>query len=53
MAANLRCGAWYTPPELVKGTTYFKSTDGHMREWGFSLKRPNLHLVKLLDEHDG
>ncbi|SPO40032.1 related to RIT1 - initiator tRNA phosphoribosyl-transferase [Pseudozyma flocculosa] len=47
-AANLRCGAWYTPPSLTTLVSYFKSTDGHTHQWAFSLKRPNLHLVHPL-----
>lgn len=49
--ANLRCGAWYVDPTVpapVRGESYFKSTDGHMHQWSFSLKRANLHLVPLL-----
>mgnify|MGYP002713641075 FL=1 len=44
----MRCGAWYTPPDRVAATSYFKSTDGHMHQWDFSLKRANLHLVDIL-----
>ena len=44
----MRCGAWYTPPERVQATSYFKSTDGHMHQWDFSLKRTNLHLVEAI-----
>ncbi|KAJ7574562.1 tRNA A64-2'-O-ribosylphosphate transferase [Mycena floridula] len=56
---NLRCGAWYTDPQLV-GTTpsgtcpaYFKSTDGHFGNWSFNLRRPNLQLLPLLQEKHG
>lgn len=48
LVANMRCGAWYTPPDRVAGSSYFKSTDGHMHQWDFSLKRSNLHLVPLI-----
>ena len=44
----MRCGAWYTPPDRVAATSYFKSTDGHMHQWDFSLKRATLHLVDIL-----
>ena len=27
---------------------YFKSTDGHFGNWGFNLRRPNLHLLPLV-----
>jgi Rit1 N-terminal domain len=51
--ANLRCGAWYTPPSITAGSSYFKSTDGHMSEWGFSLKRSNLDVAELILKHHG
>ena len=43
--ANLRCGAWYVPPSICDGTCYFKSTDGHTGNWGFSLSRLNLQVA--------
>ncbi|KAJ3996558.1 initiator tRNA phosphoribosyl transferase [Lentinula boryana] len=44
---NLRCGAWYTDPSLAAPhPAYFKSTDGHFSNWGFNLRRANLHLLK-------
>lgn len=53
MVANERCGGWYIPPSLKvrdgkgrsgsgSGSVYFKSTDGHYGQWGFSLRRVNL-----------
>ncbi|GAC96235.1 tRNA a64-2'-O-ribosylphosphate transferase [Pseudozyma hubeiensis SY62] len=48
LTANLRCGAWYTDPTITPAVSYFKSTDGHTHQWGFSLKRSNLHLVRLI-----
>ncbi|CAD6911785.1 unnamed protein product [Tilletia controversa] len=48
LVANLRCGAWYTGPRRTDSTCYFKSTDGHTGEWGFSLKRHNLGLMTLI-----
>lgn len=53
LVANLRCGAWYTPPSLTSATSYFKSTDGHTTQWSFSLKRNNLHLVPLIIKRGG
>ncbi|PKI85503.1 hypothetical protein MVES_000454 [Malassezia vespertilionis] len=50
LVANMRCGAWYTSPERVQSTSYFKSTDGHMHQWNFSLKRANLHLVPVIQD---
>lgn len=51
---NLRCGAWYTDPSAVAPSAgaYFKSTDGHNNNWSFNLRRPNLHLLPLI-EHRG
>ena len=43
--ANLRCGAWYVPPSICDGTCYFKSTDGHTGNWGFSLSRLNVQVA--------
>ncbi|PWN41471.1 initiator tRNA phosphoribosyl transferase [Ceraceosorus guamensis] len=59
---NLRCGAWYVSPHLSRccccccccvPPTYFKSTDGHLNTWDFSLKRPNLAFLKLTLEKGG
>ena len=47
MIANERCGSWYVEPRLKKGSAYFKSTDGHWGQWGFSLRRLNLEVLKL------
>lgn len=58
-AANLRCGAWYVAPALSARSQgaatfcYFKSTDGHADKWDFSLKRPNLAVIRLIAERDG
>lgn len=55
---NLRCGSWYVPTwisssqneiAVAKGC-YFKSTDGHTNEWGFSLKRYNPSVLTLIQE---
>lgn len=53
LTANLRCGAWYTDPRITSAVSYFKSTDGHTHQWGFSLKRSNLHLVPSIVEAGG
>ena len=45
----MRCGAWYTPPDRLRAASYFKSTDGHMHQWDFSLKRANLHLIEVIE----
>ncbi|KAI9805144.1 MAG: hypothetical protein M1825_000978 [Sarcosagium campestre] len=51
--ANERCGSWYVPPRLKAGSCYFKSTDGHAGEWGFSLRRLNLHILSVIGRHGG
>lgn len=48
LVANERCGSWYIPPEKKAGSVYFKSTDGHMNEWSFNLRRLNLQLLDLV-----
>ncbi|KAA1476491.1 initiator tRNA phosphoribosyl transferase [Dentipellis sp. KUC8613] len=51
---NLRCGEWYTDPAYTsKEPAYFKSTDGHYRNWSFNLRRPNLHLLPVAADHNG
>ncbi|ESK97207.1 trna a64-2 -o-ribosylphosphate transferase [Moniliophthora roreri MCA 2997] len=51
---NLRCGAWYTPPDIsAPYPAYFKSTDGHTSNWKFNLRRPNLHLLPLIAQSGG
>nr|XP_018263047.1 uncharacterized protein I303_04537 [Kwoniella dejecticola CBS 10117]OBR85205.1 hypothetical protein I303_04537 [Kwoniella dejecticola CBS 10117] len=32
---------------------YFKSTDGHMTQWDFNLRRSNLSLAKYAEDHGG
>ncbi|KAJ8651842.1 hypothetical protein O0I10_012582 [Lichtheimia ornata] len=34
-------------------SVYFKSTDGHMGQWDFNMRRSNLHLLDILGEHGG
>lgn len=41
------------PAQATAQPAYFKSTDGHFGNWGFSLRRPNLHLLPLLLAHSG
>lgn len=53
LVANERCGSWYLPPAAAAASAYFKSTDGHERAWKFSPRRLNLHLVDLVEAHDG
>ncbi|KIL00894.1 hypothetical protein PAXRUDRAFT_821235 [Paxillus rubicundulus Ve08.2h10] len=51
---NMRCGAWYTDPNIVSTErAYFKSTDGHTNNWSFNLRRPNLHILPLVIKHTG
>lgn len=51
LVANLRCGLWYAPD--CTGTCYFKSTDGHYGNWGFSHIRLNLHIAHLAATENG
>jgi tRNA A64-2'-O-ribosylphosphate transferase len=53
LVANERCGSWYIPPEKKAEGVYFKSTDGHMNEWAFSLRRLNLQLVDVVGRSGG
>lgn len=53
LVANERCGSWYIRPELKTASAYFKSTDGHTGQWKFSTRRLNLHLLPLIERHDG
>lgn len=50
LIANERNGSWYIPRERKRGSAYFKSTDGHQGQWGFSLRRLNLGVLDLLGE---
>ncbi|KAI0359563.1 initiator tRNA phosphoribosyl transferase [Trametes cingulata] len=51
---NLRCGAWYVDPAIATNEpAYFKSTDGHFGNWNFNLRRPNLHLLRLVIDSRG
>lgn len=53
LVANERCGSWYIPPENKVEGVYFKSTDGHMGQWGFSLRRLNLQLLDVVERYGG
>ncbi|KZO89703.1 initiator tRNA phosphoribosyl transferase [Calocera viscosa TUFC12733] len=50
---NARCGLWYCPLQDGVTTAYFKSTDGHTNNYKFSLRRPNLHVIPIIEEHGG
>ena len=50
---NERCGSWYISPEEKAGSAYFKSTDGHWGQWGFSTRRLNLHLLEIVGRCGG
>ena len=52
--ANLRCGLWYARVAGVcTDTAYFKSTDGHVNTWNFSLRRLNLNVVEAAAKGSG
>lgn len=54
VVGNERCGSWYVDPQLaVPERAYFKSTDGHWGQWGFSLRRANLQLVQVIARDGG
>ena len=53
LVANERCGSWYIPLDLKAASVYFKSTDGHMGEWAFSLRRLNLQLLDVISQRGG
>ncbi len=52
--ANERCGSWYASSTNSDfSSCYFKSTDGHVNVWDFSLKRLNLPLLEQTLVVDG
>ena len=52
--ANQRCGSWYAHPlEQSSTSCYFKSTDGHVGTWAFSLKRLNLPVLDVVSSCGG
>ena len=53
LVANERCGSWYITPEEKARSAYFKSTDGHWGQWGFSTRRLNLHLLEIIGRCGG
>lgn len=53
LVANERCGSWYIPLDRKSSSVYFKSTDGHMGEWAFSLRRLNLRLLDVVGQRGG
>lgn len=53
LVANERCGSWYISPEQKRQSAYFKSTDGHMAQWSFSLRRLNLQVLETIGNFDG
>ncbi|KAF2273776.1 uncharacterized protein EI97DRAFT_435697 [Westerdykella ornata] len=53
LVANERCGSWYIPPERKTGSCYFKSTDGHVSGWSFSLRRLNFQVLDVVGKHGG
>lgn len=53
LIANERCGSWYIPPAKKGGSAYFKSTDGHMAQWSFSLRRLNLQVLEVVIGKEG
>ncbi|KAK9720284.1 tRNA A64-2'-O-ribosylphosphate transferase, variant 2 [Basidiobolus ranarum] len=54
LIANERCGTWYVrPKKLFYQTVYFKSTDGHTGKWNLNLRRLNLHLLDIIEQHHG
>ena len=53
LISNERCGSWYIPPEEKSESAYFKSTDGHWGQWGFSTRRLNLHLLEIVGRCGG
>ena len=53
LVANERCGSWYVSPEKKACSAYFKSTDGHSGQWGFSLRRLNLQVLDVVGKHGG
>jgi tRNA A64-2'-O-ribosylphosphate transferase len=50
--ANERCGSWYTDGlSSCQYSCYFKSTDGHVGTYAFSLKRLNLNVIDIVSQH--
>lgn len=50
---NERAGRWYVPETIRSGSVYFKSTDGHTNQWGFSTRRLNLNVFDVVASNGG
>ena len=53
LVANERCGSWYISPERKVESVYFKSTDGHMNQWSFNLRRLNIQVCGVVEKFGG
>ena len=53
LIANERCGSWYIPSSNKVGGAYFKSTDGHVGQWAFSMRRLNLQMLETIGQSGG
>ncbi|RHZ80565.1 hypothetical protein Glove_134g83 [Diversispora epigaea] len=51
--ANERCGNWYIDQKLCAQSAYFKSTDGHIGNWDFNIRRLNAHLLDIIIKYNG
>jgi hypothetical protein len=51
VVANLRCGSWYCDADK-NHTCYFKSTDGHDKQWDFNIRRLNSHFLEFIYKHN-
>ena len=51
VVANLRCGSWYCSAD-TNYTCYFKSTDGHDKQWDFNIRRLNSHFLEFIYTHN-
>lgn len=49
--ANLRCGSWYCSADK-NHACYFKSTDGHDKQWDFNIRRLNSHFLEFIYKHN-
>ncbi|KZT61141.1 initiator tRNA phosphoribosyl transferase [Calocera cornea HHB12733] len=53
LVPNARCGLWYSAPQDGVTPAYFKSTDGHTSNYKFSLRRPNVHIIPIIQQCGG
>ena len=51
VVANLRCGSWYCSVDK-NHTCYFKSTDGHDKQWDFNIRRLNSQFLEFIYTHN-